>query len=153
MTYQDKNRMRYNRYTPMSHQNWKDVHPIFKPAENWGDPDKIDARLVYEIYDVRRYAGRPTYIHCGYEKRKMFSWHKHFVAADIHIEGYHYIDQFLILSRFGFTGLGVYSWWNNPGCHVDFRPINHKYSADARWLSTSKGVYKALTWKNIKDLV
>ena len=146
--------MVYNKYTPMRPEDWDAVAPWFHPEENWGDPDKIDARLVHTLYRVRLFVGRKIIIHCGYEHRKNFSYHEKGVAVDLDIAGMHPMDQFFVLSRYDiFNGIGVYFHWNNPGCHVDTRPYRAKFYDDARWMSSKQGKYLNLTAENIKNIL
>lgn len=145
--------MRFNSYTPMAAVGWRHVQPHFSAHENWGDPDKIDARLVFTLWDIREYTGRKIIIHCGYEPRRKPSWHTSYQAVDIHIDGLHVADQFLVCSRYAvFTGLGTYSWWVNPGIHGDSRPHALKNRPEARWISPSPRIYLPLTWQNFGNL-
>ena len=145
--------MRFNRYTPMCAIGWHRVAPHFSPQENWGDPDKIDARIVFALFDIRVSTGHKIIIHCGFEKRKKPSWHTSHLAVDFHIDGMHVADQFLICSRFDvFGGLGIYDWWHNPGLHGDIRPHGLRNRPEARWISTGPGIYVPLTWQNFGKL-
>lgn len=142
--------MKFNYYTPMKHADWNDVAPYFHCDENWGDADQIDARLVYALYDIRRYVRKKIIIHCGYEPRPK-GYHPQYLAVDFHIEGMHVVDQFLVCSRYdAFNGLGLYYWWSNPGLHGDTRPSRLNYLPESRWISTSSGVYVPLSWDNLK---
>ena len=117
----------------------------FTPGEKWGNPEKMETRVVYELDALRRYVDRPIHIHCGFEERTTGGYHYYGMAVDFHIEGMHMVDQFLAASRFdGFNGLGLYPYWNKPGLHVDCRSKQQRYFADARWLSPSKGAYVPL---------
>ncbi|RJQ58942.1 MAG: hypothetical protein C4530_09980 [Desulfobacteraceae bacterium] len=117
----------------------------FKPDE-FQDPDRMCATLVRQLDDMRERAGRQVRIHCSFELRDTdFSWHSYHRAVDCHIEGLHWFDQLLMACWFPFTGVGAYPWWNNPGLHLDSRPIQ----AAARWLSPAKGVYLPLNWASL----
>lgn len=141
--------MRFNKYTPMAGIGWHHVKPHFSPLEAWGDSDRIDARIVFALFDIREHSGRKIVIHCGYEPRQKPSWHSSCLAVDFHIDGLHVCDQFLLCSRYDvFNGLGVYTYWNNPGLHGDTRPHTLRHRPEARWISASAGVYLPLTWKN-----
>lgn len=145
--------MRFNQYTPMSGVGWHHVRPHFSPTEKWGDKDKIDARLVFALFDIREHTGRKVIIHCGWEPRKKPSWHSLYRAVDFHIDGLHVADQFLICSRYDvFNGLGAYPFWHNPGIHADTRPHKLQHRPEARWISTAAGVYVPLTWQNFDNL-
>lgn len=135
----------------MLHIGWENVKPYFYPYENWGDPENIDARLVLELFNLRRFVNRKVFIHCGYEFREKSSWHSFYRAVDFHIENMHPVDQFLAVSRFdAFNGIGCYTWWSRHGetvggVHVDTRPHGSRFNEDARWMSCEKGSYTALT--------
>ena len=145
--------MRFNSYTPMNAVGWHYVQPHFSPHENWGDLDRIDARLVFTLWDIREHTGRKVLIHCGYEPRRKPSWHTSYLAVDFHIDGMHVADQFLLCSRYDvFNGLGAYKWWINPGIHGDSRPRNLRHRPEARWISMKAGKYLPLTWKNFGKL-
>lgn len=145
--------MRFNQYTPMSAVGWHYARPHFSPLENWGDPDRIDARLVFALFDIREHTGRKIIIHCGYEPRQKPSWHSSYLAVDFHINNLHVADQFLLCSRYDvFNGLGAYPWWNNPGIHADTRPNKLRHRPEARWISTGAGMYIPLTWQNFGKL-
>lgn len=110
--------------------------------DNWGDPSKMDYSVILGIEQLSEYTGKKVVIHCGYEKRSS-GFHPQGLAVDLHIEGMSLFDQFVVASRFlRFTGIGVYPWWNNPGLHVDCRPVGYRRSY---WASTAKGVYVAIT--------
>lgn len=131
----------------MTYEMWEDIKN-FKP-KNFGTiyMSKI---LIYTLQDMRDYTGRRTFIHSGY-RAGTSGYHPLKMAADLHIEGLHIIDQLLIAMRFdNFNGIGAYLWWNSPGLHLDVRPKNNKFDHDARWLSVEKGKYIPMTAENLK---
>lgn len=101
---------------------WKSIK-YFGPKEKWGDPSKMSADLVFELDRLRKYIGRPIIIHCGYEQRLTGGFHPLGLAVDCHASGLHPMEFYIAATRFDFTGIGVYLWWNNPGLHLDKRPI------------------------------
>lgn len=118
----------------MKISDWEDLS-YFTRNEKWGDPGRMDNGLVFTLDNLRHYVGRPIHVHCGWEWRET-GWHPHGVAADIHIENMHIIDQFVAASRFDeFNGIGVYGKdvWANPGLHLDTRPRIHRFDVEARW--------------------
>lgn len=125
----------------MTPDDWKKIR-YFTPAEKWGDPQKMDFNLIYNLDRLRRYLKRPIIIHCGYETREKGGYHPQGKAVDCHIEGLHVIEMYAAASRFRFGGIGVYPWWNNPGLHLDTRPVP-KGESRAIWGSLSKGIYVA----------
>jgi uncharacterized protein YcbK (DUF882 family) len=105
----------------MTDPEWKSIK-YFSPSENWGDPYKMDFKLIVGLDKLRQYVGRPIVIHCGYEKRTTGGYHPMGRAVDLHIEGLHPMEQYIAATRFQcFKGIGVYLWWDNPGLHLDNR--------------------------------
>jgi uncharacterized protein YcbK (DUF882 family) len=112
----------------------------FSSDENWGDPAKMVPELVFILDRLRGYLGVPIIVHCGYEPRDGKGYHPRGMAVDCHAVGLNVIQFFIGAMRFGFNGLGVYPWWNNPGLHLDVRPL----PADgprAIWGSLAKKMY------------
>lgn len=135
---------------PMNLVLWQKIND-FTPDE-FGCED-MDGILIYTLQQMRRFVGRKIIIHCGYEKRSS-GYHPKKCACDLHIDGMHVVDQFLVANRFSnFGGIGVYSWWNSPGLHIDTRPANHKLNYDARWGSLKKGEYVPLNRKFFKEIM
>lgn len=116
----------------------------FKPDEAWGDPDKMDQYLLYTLEDLREYVKRPIVIHCGYQERVTGGFHPKGLAVDLHIDGMSLWEQFESAIRFPFRGIGVYPKWNNPGLHLDMRPLSSG-KPRALWACTSPGVYVNIT--------
>ena len=54
------------------------------------------------------------------------------------------VDQFLTAIRYTWTGIGFYPYWNNPGVHVDRRPITVK-GRRSLWWRDSGGNYRAVS--------
>ncbi len=138
----------------MTQKDWDELKPIFSINENWGDPFKMSIILITTLYNLRRFVNKPIHIHCGYEKRGTGGLHPRGMAVDFHIKDMHVIDQFIAASRFDeFNGIGLYSWWNNPGLHVDVRTKSQKYFEDSRWGCKSAGVYASLDYDFIKSIL
>lgn len=107
----------------------------FRPAstiDNWGDPKKMDRRILLEIDNMRNYLGQPLIVTSGYRhgksERGSFSYHEYGLAVDIVAPEFkqHLMDLFLIASRFNFKGIGVYRDWHYKGqsiggLHLDMR--------------------------------
>lgn len=131
----------------MTYEMWQDI-PNFSPKE-FGTTG-MSSVLIHTLQDMRNYTGRRINIHSGYRKGKT-GYHPLCMAADLHIENLHIVDQLLIALRFdNFNGIGAYLWWNNPGLHLDVRPKNNKLDYDARWLSVERGKYLPMTAENLK---
>lgn len=141
-------------YHPMSPQLWKS-RKYFRPdstIDNWGDPYKMDGRLIYGLDILRKFVGRPIIIHCGYEQRDK-GYHPKGQAVDCHIEGMHVFDQFLAAIRFSyFKGIGIYPNWNNPGLHLDTGKRRENPHYKTQWMCNESDSYLPLTWEYIKAL-
>jgi hypothetical protein len=105
----------------MFEEQWKHVR-YFNPGENWGDPDRMDPKLILELDRLRHFIGFPIVIHCGYEERGGRGFHPEGRAVDCHVETFDALDFFFAAIRFNFSGLGIYPWWDRPGLHLDTRP-------------------------------
>lgn len=130
----------------MTYDDWKDIKN-FSPKE-FGATG-MSKLLIYTLQDMRNYTGKRINIHSGFRKGRT-GYHPLKMAADLHIENMHVVDQLLVAMKFdAFNGIGGYLWWNNPGIHVDVRP-KKKTNEDARWLSVEKGRYLPMTTENLK---
>ena len=128
--------------------SWKQiVH--FIPGE-FDDPDfpgsglQIDALLVMSLDKLRMTIGCKILPHwkvggCvdikgthGHTQNSYQRLDRGAKACDFHIETLMGLrEQYNHVCRAGFGGIVVYPWWNNPGFHVDIRPIhltNHMFS-------------------------
>jgi hypothetical protein len=52
-------------------------------------------------------------------------------------------EQFLLCRLYPWGGLGLYPFWNNPGCHGDIRPLSI-YQPFATWWRDEDGKYLAV---------
>jgi len=102
--------------------NWDKVKHFTK-FENWGDQEKIEPLLVYELDKFRDFISQPVSIHCAYAGGGHQPKSQHYIgrAVDIHVKGMTLFEAFIAASRFGFSGIGIYPQWNNPGLHLDIR--------------------------------
>ena len=111
--------------------------------EAWGDHGSVRIPLVYWLDEMRDLAGHPINIHCCCETEghRKDSYHPLGMAVDIHVVRMSLVDQLLLALKFPFNGVGVYPFWNNPGLHVDLRPlIGYK----RLWYRDRKGTYHNL---------
>lgn len=109
----------------------------FKPAEKWGDPDKMNGLAVMLLEKVREafrnhYDSEATFhLHAGYDTggHSFGSEHYQGNALDFHIQtSLSYPEQvnamleiltcLQVASR---VGMGIYPDWNSPGFHLDVR--------------------------------
>lgn len=151
----------------MTEQDWAGVK-YFKKEEfpNW---EKMDPRAIWILDEVRDYVGRPIIIHAGYEESGHEPMSLHGIvpctAIDGHIEGISLFEQYLIMERFPWIGIGLYpkGEWENPGFHVDLRRFFDSCAEivkdakktpqmrGARWIRW-KRVYYGLNEKNMWEL-
>ena len=62
-------------------------------------------------------------------------------------------DQYLLLAqKTGWTGIGVYPFWNRKGFHTDLRSARHP-SFKAHWFRDASGAYHSMTLSNWKEHV
>jgi uncharacterized protein YcbK (DUF882 family) len=143
----------------MTEALWSQVK-YFTKNEAWGDWTKLDRDLIFAIDKLRGLVQKPVKIHCAYAQdgHTTNSYHYLGLAVDLNIEGLPVMDQFIAAERFNiFNGIGVYPMWNNPGLHLDLRPVD-KLGPDSRWLAiyekNDAGVqvqtYIEFNWANIK---
>lgn len=100
---------------------WEKVEH-FNAFEDWGDPYKMWVILIYHLDSFREYLKKPLIVHCGWEMRDS-GWHPAGAAVDLHCPSLSYKDLAFKAMQFTFTGIGLYPCWNNPGVHLDVRPL------------------------------
>lgn len=107
----------------MTDEDWKKLK-YFSKDEKWGDPLMMSSSLIYRMEELRHFVGQSIIIHCGYELtgHATNSYHYQGLAVDFHIKGLSLLEQYCAAEACGFTGIGAYPFWNNPGLHVDIRP-------------------------------
>jgi len=119
---------------------WNELK-YFSRNENWGDPDKINPKLLILLDNFREYLGVPIHINCGYSTSGHTSKSQHYLGNAVDVNFKHKIsllDAYLAAERFNFTGIGVYPHWHTPGLHLDVRSLQENEAA-ARWMAISTG--------------
>ena len=103
-----------------------------------GNLKGISSKLVHLLDDLDIYVDGKVVAHCLLDDRASSNYHTRGMACDLHIEGLHPLEQFIVARRFPFTGIGVYGddVWYNPGLHVDVREVS---KAGARWARIKDG--------------
>lgn len=132
----------------MTPEAWSAIE-FFKPRE-WGSWEQVAERLIFIVDKIRAVAGRPVHIHSAFATTGHTdnSLHYRGLAVDLHIEGLHVIDQFILVSKFpDLGGIGVYPFWRQPGLHLDIGQPGR------RWARNKDGAYIPLDWKFIRSLV
>jgi len=138
-------------YNCMAEMDWDDINHF--DQEEFEHPDWLDRTLICTLDDLREYVGKPFIVHCDFEFRNNESWHSYGMAIDGHFEGIHPYDQYEAACRFDdFNGVGFYTWWQQPGIHVDTRP-KAKIQHDARWCSVVRGRYQPVTAYNLRGII
>ncbi|MGE4296831.1 MAG: hypothetical protein AB7E47_02280 [Desulfovibrionaceae bacterium] len=114
---------------------WKTIKHF--AATEWGrDPARVSRELVRRLDAVREAAGVPLHVHVAFDHGGHSSASRHYAtkgrpladAGDFHFgagpDGYlSPMEEFALLARFGFGGIGWYPKWSpRPGWHVDLRP-------------------------------
>lgn len=129
--------------------DWNSVQ-YFKKSE-FTDPDKMNPELIKALDIYRRLVGNPVIIHSSYREGDS-GQHGKGNAVDIHVKGISLIDAYLLAEKTGlFNGIGVYSWWNNKGLHLDVRPLKEG-SLKARWACDRSNHYIGLNWFFIRKV-
>lgn len=116
----------------MTREEWGKIR-YFSPRENWGDPERVEFWLVFLLDCLREFIGCPIVVHCGTQGiHTKGSYHYVGKAVDCHAVGISLLDFYLAAERFPFGGIGIYPCWNNPGLHLDIRPLREG-EPGARW--------------------
>lgn len=123
----------------MTLEKWTTVKR-FHMQEKWGNPLMMDEEFIFLLDSFAIKVGHPIIIHCGYDTdgHSPQSYHYKGRAADLHINGVPLIQQYRMAKDFGFTGIGVYRHWRNPGLHLDNR------TKPASWIRDKQGLYHPL---------
>lgn len=90
----------------------------FTKSEAWGEPDKMNPRLLLELDAFREYLNAPIFISCGTQGRHE-NGSQHYIgnAVDIVLmsQKFALLDVYLMAERFKFNGIGVYPFWKYNG--------------------------------------
>ena len=127
-----------------------DVTDHFNWDEDWGDPYKIRVHLIYYL-DAFRKAIHPNklLVHCGWEIRDS-GYHPSGCAVDLHCPTIPYNDLAYLAMQYPFWGIGLYPFWNNPGLHLDVRPLGLDCKREL-WWRDEKGKYHNIN--NLDDFI
>ena len=124
----------------MTPEQWKEFDPYFTPRECGG---LMDYGFMLYVLALRRRLNLPMIVHAGYSRsgHAPDSYHGRGMALDFHVTNASPRRVLLEIDRMGvFGGAGWYPWWNNPGFHIDVRPMD-RYQ---RWHSRCAGEYTYL---------
>jgi len=121
----------------------------FHQSEWQTDPLRVSPQLVYLVDECttaikNRFPLAYAVIHVAYETsgHAVDSQHYLGLAVDLHFANISLLDQFLMVERFPFTGVGLYPFWTNPGVHLDIREVAE--NGGARWWRGAGGEYKEM---------
>lgn len=105
-------------------------------TEKWGNPDKMDVRLLFALDRIRHRLGRKVIVHCGYELSGHAdrSLHKIGAAIDFHVfntSKYELNTLYKFFSEYWSGGVGVYPYWTPClGFHVDLGAPHRRWIVD-----------------------
>ena len=127
--------------------NWSLVRH-FEPEE-FDCPARMVPEVVYELDAMRHFADSPCVVTSDFaiSGHSTQSMHYRGLAVDLIFPRLSLLDQFLIATRFSWTGIGLYPFWSYgdkicPGLHCDLRPL--KDDPEARWWRNKIGEYRGL---------
>ena len=109
----------------------------FDDPDHPGSGKNIDGSLLLKLHYTRREANCPMIIHRsaggavdmegthGHADKSFHRYDMGCKAVDFHFKNCRmsFREQYGLLTTMGFGGIGWYPEWNNPGWHVDVRPI------------------------------
>jgi len=96
----------------------------FNRREKWGDFQKVDVRLLFNLDRTRHKLNRKISVHCAYEitDHATKSLHKKGMAVDFHVyamKRFEFYELYEFFKANWSGGIGVYPYWNSPGFHLD----------------------------------
>lgn len=114
------------------------------------------APLVWELDKLRAYIARGIGVHESNPVWFPETSHKkdslHYIgrAVDTYCKAMPLWDFFLAASRFKFTGIGVYPYWNTPGLHLELREDVSK--PRKYWWRDNLGSYRAISIYDLQEI-
>jgi len=130
----------------------------FKRSENWGDPKKVDHKLLFILDAYREELGIPLYVSRSvsydreqsphYPNEQGFSEAVDLFPLLSHNPDLTLCDCYLLATRYPFSGIGIYPYWRltrraaqgplieKGGIHLDIstrRPLG-PYRAAGHWI-------------------
>ncbi len=115
----------------------------FKITENWGEPEKMNRGLIYELDAFRDFISTSLFVVCGTNKHHLAdSMHPSGNAVDVMFPEKSLKELFgifLSATRFKFMGIGLYPGWHYDGnviggLHLDCRSEAHR----ALWMGVNE---------------
>ena len=114
------------------------------------------APLIWELDKLRAYIGRAIGLHESNPIPYTGSSHKdgslHYIgrAVDVYCKATPLWEFFLAASRFKFTGVGVYPYWNTPGLHLEIREDVSK--PRKYWWRDGQSNYRAISIYDLHEV-
>lgn len=120
---------------------------VLKYQKTMGDASKLDGNFLFQfdcmMYDL--FIDRGLNVHCGFELSGHISnsFHYRGLAFDFDLKKPELLKEDFILIDNYFSkrqikiGLGLYTWWNNKGFHLDIGGRDHT----VKWISNKKGLF------------
>ena len=124
----------------MTEQDWHQIKH-FSPAENWGDPSRMEVAFIQRLDAFRSCIESPVIITCGTQGRhRENSLHGYGLAVDCVIPGRPLLDNWIDACRFDFTGLGFYPDWEYKGKQTGGLHLEWDSGEDVRrfWMGIGK---------------
>jgi len=143
----------------LAQRHWALLAPEFKPDEftvrkrchlfGAAAHDDMNPLILARICCWRRYLGHPCIVSTSYTPPQLGghstgSQHYKGRAVDVIVPGISLLDVYLAAERFGFPGIGVYTWWKLRGRQVGGLHLDERQETPARWASPAEGEYVAL---------
>lgn len=141
----------------MIQSDWKLLR-YFGPAENWGDPQRMDLNHLLMLDKLRAKLGTRMIVTCGTQgKHVENSLHGLGLATDIvfpELRPENLLDVFIEASRLPFGGIGLYPFWKHAnvirgGIHLDSRKGDRAYWIGVHGIQGQEQTYVALNSTNI----
>lgn len=141
----------------MNQSDWK-LLKNFGPAENWGDPQRMDLQHLLLLDKLRTKLGTRMIVTCGTQGRHQEnSLHYEGLATDLvfpELKPENLLDVFIEASRLPFGGIGLYPFWRHAnivrgGIHLDSRKGDRAYWLGVHSAQGVGQVYVALNSTNL----
>jgi hypothetical protein len=143
----------------MTQKEWDTIRN-FKPTPDFGEPLRMDFKLIQALDAWTDFIGVHPHIDCGTQgKHTEDSEHYEGFAVDVIVPDYvcgpfTLLNLFLSAVRFGFTSIGVYPEWQFNGkeiggLHLGMKPQRYMH----QWLGVKvagENQYLALTGNNLR---
>lgn len=141
----------------MTDADWTEIESEghFRRSEWKDDPLKVNRDVVYKVRNMRIEAGCKCHIHCAYQQSGHATNSQHYIgnAVDLNFEDMPLAEQIELAVKHGFSGIGAYPGWNEPGIHCDIRASIHK--PNTYWIEPAdkKGTAEYVYYPSVDELL